>query len=100
MRSLIGGEHMKSKTIAILVTPGVQVFDVSGPRDVFAEANVQAGSDVYQLHVFGSAPGAIRSSSGESLMPDSVAVTTQMRKSILYWWLGYQTESKLRTTRA
>jgi transcriptional regulator GlxA family with amidase domain len=63
---------MKSKTIAVLVTPGVQVFDVSGPRDVFAEANVQAGSDVYQLHVFGSAPGAIRSSSGESLMPDSV----------------------------
>lgn len=63
---------MKSKTVVILVTPGVQVLDVSGPRDVFTEANVQAGSDFYQLRVFGSVPGAIRSSSGVSLMPDAV----------------------------
>jgi transcriptional regulator GlxA family with amidase domain len=48
------------------------VLDVSGPRDVFAEANVQAGSDVYQPRIFGSVPGVIRSSSGVSLMPDSV----------------------------
>ena len=72
MRSLIGGERMKSKTVVILVTPGVQVLDVSGPRDVFTEANVQAGSDFYQLRVFSSVPGAIRSSSGVSLMPDAV----------------------------
>ena len=63
---------MKSKTVVILVTPGIQVLDASGARDVFAEANVQAGSDVYQVHVFGSAPGAIRSSSGVSLMLDAV----------------------------
>lgn len=43
-----------------------------GPRDVFTEANVQAGSDFYQLRVFGSVLGAIRSSSGVSLMPDAV----------------------------
>jgi transcriptional regulator GlxA family with amidase domain len=72
MKSLIGRERMESKTIAILVTPGVQVLDVSAPRDVFAEANVQAGPDVYQLRVFGSVPGAILSSSGVSLMPDAV----------------------------
>ena len=42
---------MKSKTVVILVTPGIQVLDASGARDVFAEANVQAGSDVYQVHV-------------------------------------------------
>ena len=72
MGILIGGERMKSKTVAILVTPGVQVLDVSGPRDVFSEANVQAGSDLYQLRIFGSVPGAIRSSSGVSLKPDSV----------------------------
>ena len=66
------GEDTRSKTVAILVTPGVQVLDVSGPRDVFTEANVQASSDTYRVRVVGSAPGAIRSSSGVSLMPDSV----------------------------
>jgi transcriptional regulator GlxA family with amidase domain len=62
----------KTKTVAILATPGVQLLDVSGPLDVFAEANVQTGTDAYLLRVVGSAPGAIRSSSGVRLMPDSV----------------------------
>jgi transcriptional regulator GlxA family with amidase domain len=62
----------KKMTIAILATPGVQLLDVSGPLDVFAEANVQAGTDVYQLRVVGSALGAIRSSSGVRVMPDMV----------------------------
>jgi transcriptional regulator GlxA family with amidase domain len=61
----------KKKTIAILVTPGVQLLDVSGPLDVFAEANVQTNADVYQLRVIGSVPGPIRSSSGVRLMPDT-----------------------------
>jgi len=59
-------------TIAILATPGVQLLDVSGPLDVFAEANAQTGTDIYQLRVVGSALGAIRSSSGVRLMPDVV----------------------------
>jgi transcriptional regulator GlxA family with amidase domain len=58
--------------VAILATPGVQLLDVSGPLDVFAEANVQAGTHTYQLRVFGSVPGAIRSSSGVRLMTDAV----------------------------
>ena len=62
----------KKMTIAILATPGVQLLDVSGPLDVFAEANVQTGTDVYQLRVVGSALGTIRSSSGVRLMPDMV----------------------------
>lgn len=62
----------KKRTIAILVTPGVQLLDVSGPLDVFAEANVQTGADVYQLRVIGSVPGPIRSSSGIRLIPDTV----------------------------
>src|ERR1700747_385158 len=66
-RPLIGGEFMKSKTVAILAMPGVQLLDVCGPLDVFAEANVQAGTNIYQLRVFGSVPGAIRSSSGISI---------------------------------
>jgi len=58
--------------IAILAVPGVQLLDVSGPLDVFAEANAQAGRMVYELCVLGIGPGAIRSSSGVRLMPDLV----------------------------
>jgi transcriptional regulator GlxA family with amidase domain len=62
----------KTKTIAILAMPGVQLLDVSGPLDVFAEANVQACADAYALRVIGSCAGPIRSSSGVRLIPDSV----------------------------
>lgn len=31
------------RTIAILAVPGVQLLDVSGPLDVFAQANIEAG---------------------------------------------------------
>jgi transcriptional regulator GlxA family with amidase domain len=61
-----------TKTIAILAMPGVQLLDVSGPLDVFAEANVQARTEAYRLRVIASQPGAIRSSSGVRLMPDAV----------------------------
>ena len=59
-------------TVAILAMPGVQLLDVSGPLDVFAEANVQAGRTVYDLRILGTQPGEIRSSSGARLMPDMV----------------------------
>jgi transcriptional regulator GlxA family with amidase domain len=62
----------RKRIVAILVTPGVQLLDVSGPLDVFAEANVQTGAEVYQPLVIGSVSGAIRSSSGVRLMPDAV----------------------------
>lgn len=58
------------KTIVILALPGVQLLDVSGPLDVFAEANAQAGYEAYRLLVAASAPGAIRSSSGVRLLAD------------------------------
>jgi transcriptional regulator GlxA family with amidase domain len=51
---------------------GVQLLDVSGPLDVFAEANSQAGREAYRLIVAASAPGPIRSSSGVRLMPDLI----------------------------
>jgi transcriptional regulator GlxA family with amidase domain len=60
----------KAKTIAIVAMPGVQLLDVSGPLDVFAEANVQAGRPVYRLLVLASEPGDIRSSSGARLAAD------------------------------
>lgn len=62
-----------TRTVAILAMPGVQLLDVSGPMDVFAEANVQAGMLAYRLIVGACAPGALVSSSGLRLTPDFVA---------------------------
>jgi transcriptional regulator GlxA family with amidase domain len=60
------------KTVAILAMPGVQLLDVSGPLDVFAEANLQARSQAYRLQVIATRRGPVRSSSGVRLMPDAV----------------------------
>lgn len=60
----------KAKVIAILAMPGVQLLDVSGPLDAFAEANVQAGRVVYRLLIIGGEAGAVRSSSGVRLVAD------------------------------
>jgi transcriptional regulator GlxA family with amidase domain len=66
--------EMKKKTraVVVLALPGVQLLDVSGPLDVFAEANAQAGYAAYDLLVAAAKPGPIRSSSGVRLMPDVV----------------------------
>lgn len=61
-----------TRIIAILALPGVQLLDVSGPLDVFAEANAQAGEIAYQLLVVSRGPGEIISSSGVRLLPDCV----------------------------
>ncbi|HEY4075894.1 MAG TPA: GlxA family transcriptional regulator [Rhizomicrobium sp.] len=63
---------MKSRVVAVLAMPGVQMLDVSGPLDVFAEANQQAGREVYRLLVVATASGPIRSSSGVRLAADHV----------------------------
>lgn len=60
------------KRIAMLALPNVQLLDVSGPLDVFAQANVEAGKQIYDLFVVGCAPGPIRSSSGARLMADLI----------------------------
>src|SRR5690348_4447991 len=62
----------KTKTVVIVALPGVQLLDVAGPLDVFAEANVQAGYAVYRLLVAAAEPGPIRSSSGVRVMPDRI----------------------------
>ncbi|WP_158931852.1 GlxA family transcriptional regulator [Acidisphaera sp. S103] len=59
-----------TRTIAILALPGVQLLDVAGPLDVFAEANTQTKRESYRLLVFAETPGTIVSSSGTRLMPD------------------------------
>jgi len=62
----------KAKTVVMVALPGVQLLDVSGPLDVFAEANVQVGHEAYQLIVAAGEPGPVRSSSGVRLMPDRI----------------------------
>jgi len=61
-----------TKTVAIVAMPGVQLLDVSGPLDVFAEANVKSGKAVYRQVVVGRTRGQIRSSSGVRILPDLV----------------------------
>jgi transcriptional regulator GlxA family with amidase domain len=61
-----------NRNIAILACPGVQLLDVAGPLDVFAEANRQLDRhDYYRLSIIGTAARAIESSSGARLMPDA-----------------------------
>lgn len=64
--------NAETKTIVVVALPGVQLLDVSGPLDVFAEANVQAGYPAYRLLVAAGEPGPIRSSSGVRLVPDKI----------------------------
>ncbi|XUJ36461.1 hypothetical protein ACQ5SK_16905 [Bradyrhizobium japonicum] len=45
------GAKPKPRTVVIVALPGVQLLDVAGPLDVFAEANVQAGYPAYALFV-------------------------------------------------
>jgi transcriptional regulator GlxA family with amidase domain len=58
------------RLVAILALPGVQLLDVSGPLDVLAQANVEAGAEFYRLCVITDGPAEIRSSSGTRLLAD------------------------------
>ena len=62
----------KPRNVAIFALPGVQLLDVCGPLDVFAEANAQVAAEVYQLRIIASRAGPIRSSSGARLLPDFI----------------------------
>ena len=59
------------RRIAIVAVPGVQLLDVSGPLDVFAEANSQHGGTPYRLAVVAASREPVRSSSGVRLLPDA-----------------------------
>lgn len=68
-----------TKTVAIVALPGVQLLDVSGPLDVFAQANIEAGREIYVLRVIACEPGPICSSSGARLLPDWIACDVDER---------------------
>ncbi|MFZ4875639.1 GlxA family transcriptional regulator [Janthinobacterium sp. Mn2066] len=56
------------KTVALVIFPGVQSLDVSGPMDVFAEANdYVAAGEGYRLVTVGTQPSPIRASNGQQL---------------------------------
>lgn len=63
--------YQATKFVAMLAIEGVQLLDVAGPLDVFAEANAQMGSVVYKLGILGTSAGSIRTSSGVRLMADA-----------------------------
>ncbi len=65
-----------AKVVAVLALPGVQLLDVSGPLDVFAQANVEARGEFYALRVIACEAGPVRSSSGVRILPDSIAGET------------------------
>lgn len=59
------------KTAAVLVFPEVQGLDVSGPLDVFAEANrFLSSEDQYAFEILGTEPERIRCSNGLEIHPD------------------------------
>ncbi|MFT8670338.1 GlxA family transcriptional regulator [Acetobacter orientalis] len=62
----------RERRVGIIALPGVQMLDVAGPLDVFAEANTQSGRNEYTLHVIGLSAQPIRSSSGMRILPDYV----------------------------
>lgn len=59
-------------TIGILAVPGVQMLDVAGPLDVFAEANAQSGAEVYRTSVISGMSGPLSASSGLRILADTV----------------------------
>jgi len=70
--------------IAMLVFPGVQALDVSGPLDVFAEANrFLPAAAHYELHVIGSIPGMIACSNGMQLLPQQYYADVAMPFDLL-----------------
>ncbi|WP_097306565.1 GlxA family transcriptional regulator [Pseudomonas chlororaphis] len=59
-----------TRTVAIVVFAGVQALDVSGPMDVFAEANRFLPPEAhYRLQVIGLEQGALACSNGLNLLP-------------------------------
>ncbi len=60
-------------------------LDVSGPLDVFAEANAQAGKPLYRMRVVAAARGPILSSSGARLVPDAIIGDKPQNPSTPCW---------------
>jgi transcriptional regulator GlxA family with amidase domain len=53
--------------VAMMLYAGFQLLEVSGPMDVFHEANRLHGSRFYEQHLVGQAPGPVRASNGTTV---------------------------------
>ncbi len=70
------------RIIALLAVPGVQLLDVSGPLDVFAEANRILHRQVYEPVVISADDLTVESSSGVKLLATlRLADTDALRSS-------------------
>lgn len=65
-------ETMRNQQITLLAVPGVQLLDVSGPLDVFAEANRLLRRPVYRLSVMALEEADVTCSSGVRLRADQL----------------------------
>jgi transcriptional regulator GlxA family with amidase domain len=61
---------MAARRIVVLVFPDVQMLDVTGPTEVFSQADRAQDEPAYQLELVAPEAEPIRSSSGLSLVPD------------------------------
>ncbi|WP_233838382.1 GlxA family transcriptional regulator [Paraburkholderia sp. ZP32-5] len=61
MVTLLANQHMR---VAMLLYAGFQMLEVSGPMDVFHQANRLYGEVLYEPHLLGPSPGPVRSSNG------------------------------------
>jgi len=60
-----------AKTVALVIFPGVQCLDVTGPLDVFAEVNALIGQDNgYQITLVGADLAPFRASNGMLMAAD------------------------------
>lgn len=55
---------MRTRDVVLVVFPGFQSLDLTGPMEVFVGANRQAGSEVYRVRVAASAAGPVATSAG------------------------------------
>jgi transcriptional regulator GlxA family with amidase domain len=53
--------------VAMMLYPGFQLLDVSGPMDVFEEANRMSGGAFYEQHLIGPSPGPVLCSNGTAV---------------------------------
>jgi transcriptional regulator GlxA family with amidase domain len=58
--------------VAFIVYPSFELLDLSGPMSVFSSANALSAAAIYELRVFSVAGGLIASSSGLSVMTQSL----------------------------
>ena len=57
--------------IVVVVYPGIQSLDVSGPVEVFSTANRETGTEHYRIEVVASTPAAVTATSGLRLGVDA-----------------------------